>query len=202
MARHYVIALLALGAASVPAQASPVQPSPDSVRERIDLRKLSTCLAERRPDWARKTLALPYLSQAQMRSAMAGVSDSGSCMRGLEIDLRYSGVVGSLAEHYLQSDLKRADARRLAAALSKLEPLNTSEDFALCVVARNPAAARDLALSEPGSQAETEAVGRLESAVGPCTAADEKFTVDLQSLRALTSTALYRGVSTVLASND
>src|SRR3712207_5888661 len=99
MARHHLVAMLALGAASVAAQASPVQPSPDSVKERIELRKVSACLAQKRPDWARETLAMPYLSKAQMRAAMAGISESGSCMRGVELGLRYSGVVGSLAEH-------------------------------------------------------------------------------------------------------
>src|SRR5688572_1167921 len=94
MAKLYLVALLALGA--VPAQAAPVQPAPDSVEERLALRKLSTCLAERRPDWARETLAKPYLSRSQMRSAMKGVSESGGCMKGVDAGLRYSGMVGSL----------------------------------------------------------------------------------------------------------
>ena len=198
MTKLCLAAWVALGAASVPAQASPIQPSPDSVEERMALRKLTACLAEKRPDWARETLAKPYLSPAQMRAAMAGVSESGGCMRGIEAELRYSGMVGSLAEHYLRSDLDRADSARLAAALSTLEPLNTSEDFALCIAARNPAAARALALSEPGSEAETAAAGRLAGALAPCTESGEALTVDLQSLRALTSTALYRGVTRVL----
>lgn len=200
MAKLYLVALLAFGA--VPAQAATVQPAPDSVEERIALRKLSTCLAERRPDWARETLAKPYLSQAQMRSAMKGVSESGSCMRGVDAGLRYSGMVGSLAEHYLRSEIRKTDPKRLVAALSSIEPLNASEDFALCVAARNPAAARDLALSEPGSAAENAAAARLAEGVKPCsTADDEGLSVDLQSLRALASTALYRGVTGVLASN-
>jgi hypothetical protein len=201
MARHYFFTLLALAVASAPALAATVQPAPDSVEERIALRKLSTCLAEKRPDWARETLAKPYLSQSQMRSAMKGVSESGGCMKGVDAGLRYSGMVGSLAEHYLRSEIRKTDPRQLVAALSSIEPLNASEDFALCVAARNPAAARDLALSEPGSQAENAAAARLADAVGPCTSADEGLSIDVQSLRALASTALYRGVTDVLASN-
>ena len=199
MAKHHLFALLALAAA--PALAAPVQPSPDSVEERLALRKLSTCLAERRPDWARDTLAKPYLSQSQMRSAMKGVSESGGCMKGVDAGMRYSGVVASLAEHFLRSEMRRTDPKQLVAALSSIEPLNASEDFALCVAARNPAAARDLALSEPGSEAETAAAARLADAVKPCTVAEESLAIDLQSLRALASTALYRGVTDVLASN-
>ena len=200
MAKLYLVALLALGA--VPAQAATVQPAPDSVEERIAIRKLSTCLAERRPEWARETLAKPYLSHSQMRSAMKGVSESGGCMKGVDAGLRYSGVVASLAEHYLRSEMRKADPKRLVAALSSIEPLNASEDFALCVAARNPAAARELALSEPGSAAENAAAARLADAVKPCTTADDEgLAIDLQSLRALASTALYRGVTDVLASN-
>ena len=81
--------------------------------------------------------------------------------------------------------------------MNTLKPLNVSEDFALCVAARNPAAARDLALSEPGSAAETQAVQQVSAHVPPCVNDGEKPTVELQSLRALISTALYRAMTTV-----
>ena len=87
----------------------------------------------------------------------------------------------------------------MSAKASTLPPRNVTEDFALCVAARNPAAARALALSEPGSDSETQAVGRLAPHVGPCTEPGEDLKVDLQSLRALVSTALYRGVTAALA---
>ena len=119
-----------------------------------------------------------------------------------EFTFRTSGLVGSLAEHFLQAEIERADSARLARALSTLTPLNVTEDFALCVAARDPAAARDLALSEPGSAAEAQAASQVAGYVARCTAEGEQLTVDLQALRALTSTALYRGVTTVLAANN
>ncbi|MEA3053900.1 MAG: hypothetical protein QOG72_2803 [Sphingomonadales bacterium] len=200
MAKSNLAALLALAAVSVQAEAGPIQPSPDSAKERIALRKLTACLAEARPRWGRQTLAKPYLSKEQEGDLGQALMGKDTCTGGPEAEFRFraSGIVGSLAEHYLEADIERADGPRLSQALSTLTPLNVSEDFALCVAARNPAAARDLALSEPGSAAEEQAVAKLAGAVEPCTNDGEALTVDLQSLRALTSTALYRGVTAVL----
>jgi hypothetical protein len=205
MAKLYLAALLALGAAQA-AQAQPpapaIQPSPDTAEERAALRTLTACLAEARPRWARQTLAKPFLSQSQELSVELALTGKDSCTHGPDdtaFRFRASGIVGSLAEHYLQADIGRADSARLAEKLSTLTPLNVSEDFALCVTARNPAAARDLALSEPGSAVEEQSVRKLAAAIEPCTNSDEHLTVDVQSLRALTSTALYRGVTAVLA---
>ena len=205
MARFHVVALLALGAMAAPALAqppAPIQPSPDSAQQRHDLRTLASCLARARPGWARQTLAHPYLSDAQAYAASNALSGNDNCIRGydVEVTFRTSGLVGSLAEHFVQAEIGRADPTRLTRTLAALTPLNVSEDFALCLAARRPAAARALALSEPGSDVEMQAVQEIASAVEPCTAQGERLTVDLQSLRALTSVALYRGITTVTAS--
>jgi hypothetical protein len=205
MTRFLLAALLAAGAASLQAQpptsTASIQPDVDSAEERKKLREFSACLAEARPRWARKTLSYPYLSDAQAGEAATALSGNDSCITSpeAEVTFRTSGLVGSLAEHFLQTDMQKADFARLAKALSTLEPLNVSEDFALCLASRNPAAARDLSLSEPGSAAESEAGRKLTAHVEGCTIPGENLTVDLQSLRALVATALYRGVSVVLA---
>jgi hypothetical protein len=206
MARFYLAALLALGAAaSVHAQApmGAIQPSPDSAAQRKASQKLIACLAEARPRWARDMLSRPYLSDAQTYDATKALRGRDTCVTsrdGTEITFRNSLMVGSLAEHFLKKDIRRADPARVAEKLSTLPPLNVTEDFALCVASRNPAAARDLALSEPGSAAEDSAAARLAAYVEPCTRDSERLTVDLQSLRALVATALYRGVTAVLSS--
>lgn len=202
-AKLYLAAFLAAGAASVHAQPPKVtiQPSPDSAEQRKGLQKLTTCLAEARPRWARGTLARPYLSDAQATQAAQALRGKDTCVvgrDGVEVTFRTSGMVGSLAEHYLRRDLERADSARLAEKLSSLPPLNVTEDFALCVASRNPAAARQLALSEPGSAAEDEAARKVASYLESCTQDNENLTVDLQALRSLVATALYRGVTAVL----
>ena len=208
MARLYLAALLALGAASVQAQppvpAMPIQPSVDSAEQRQALRNLAICLAELRPRWARSTLSQPYRSDAQERTASEALRGTDSCIsrNGAEVTFRTSSVVASLAEHYLRAEIGQLDFARLTAALSTMTPLNASEDFGLCVASGNPAAARDLALSELGSPAEIEAARQLAANLSPCINQGERLTVDLQSLRALTSLALYRGTMTVTAAGN
>lgn len=205
MAKLYLAALIAVAAASAHAQPPKVtlEPSPDSAEQRKASQKLTACLAEARPRWARNTLSRPYLSDAQAYQAAAALRGRDSCVTsrdGVEVTFRTSLMVGSLAEHFLQDGIRRADAARVAEKLSTLPPRNVTEDFALCVAARNPAAARDLALSEPGSAEEDAAARRVFNYVEPCRADTEQLTVDLQALRALVAAALYRGVDAVLAS--
>jgi hypothetical protein len=195
----FLSALLALAAAPAQTQTLPpnVQPSPDSAEERQALRILSACLAKARPRWARHTLSLPYLSDSQAYAASRALSGKDSCVlprNGAEYTFRTSSMVGSLADHFLRTDIQQVDPARLTSALARIAPLNVSEDFALCVAARNPTAARDLVLSDPGSTAETEAIRKFAGYIEICTNESEDLTVDLQALRALISTALYRGV--------
>jgi hypothetical protein len=86
--------------------------------------------------------------------------------------------------------------------LSTLPPLNVTEDFALCVASRDPASARALALSEPGSAAEDAAARKVSAHLESCTQDEERLTVDLQALRSLVATALYRSVTAVLSSRS
>ena len=202
MAKLYLAALLAFGAASS-LQAQPavaINPSADTGAERQRLHDLSYCLARARPRWARQMLAKPYLSQDQARIAAYALGGRDTCLQSredIEVTFRTSSVVSSLAEYFLRTEMPQVDATRLAAVLSTMTPLNVSEDFGLCVAARNPAAARALALSPFNSPAETAAAERLSAAVELCTLENENPSVDLQSLRALTATALYRGVNAV-----
>jgi hypothetical protein len=199
MTRLFLAALLSAGAASAHAQPpvpATMQPSPDSAQQRKASQKLTACLAEARPRWARAVLARPYLSDGQAWDASRALSGRDSCTRGdSEITFRNSLMVGSLAEYFLRREAERVDSARLAQKLSTLPPRNVTEDFALCVASRNPAAARDLALSEPGSADEDIAARKVFAYVDPCTRETEQLTVDLQALRALVAAALYRGVT-------
>lgn len=197
MAKLVLAALLAAGSASVAAQPA-VQPNVDSAESRQALRQMSLCIAQARPRWARQLLARPYLSNEQAYDAAEALEGRDSCIRDdAEITFRTSTIVGSLAEHFVRSEIGGVDFARLSRVLSTMDPRNASEDFALCVAAANPAAARNLALSEFGSPAETQAAAQLGRYVERCTNPGENLTVDLQSLRSLTSSALYRGIVAV-----
>jgi hypothetical protein len=195
MVRSTIAALVALAAASAQAQPGvPIAPNTDTAEELQTIRRLSSCLAEKRPRWARRTLARGYLSNAQARDASEALAGTDNCIRGPEVEVtfRNSALVAGLAEHFLRSDIEGVDFTRIEKALLTVAPLNGSEDFALCVAARDPEAARELSFSDPGSAAETQAAARLARHVPPCVRPGETLTVDQQSLRALMSTALYR----------
>lgn len=203
MSRSVLAIMLAACTASVQAQAAvpvaSIQPSVDTAEQRESLRSLVGCVAKSRQNWARQLLAEPYLSEKQARAAGEIFEGRDTCLRNgeMEVTFRTSSIVSNLAEHFLASDLTRVDKERLALTLNSLVPANASEDFALCVAARGPAAASTLSLSQPGSSEEAQAAGQLAAFVEPCAAKGEKLTVDLQGLRGLMSIALYRAVTNV-----
>jgi len=197
-----LITALLLGAAvSAQAQAAdlatPIQPSVDTAQQRQSLRTLMTCVAKSRPNWARQLLAQPYLGEEQTRTAGEALSGKDRCIMKDETEMtfRTSSMVSNLAEYFLGAELPNADLERLSKSLNTIVPLNSSEDFALCVAARDPASARAIALSEPGGNDEQQAADKLAAQVQPCVIKGEQPTVDLQSLRGLMSIALYRAMT-------
>ncbi|MFL6760232.1 hypothetical protein [Sphingomonas sp.] len=201
--RHLAAILFICG---VPANAAPsvvVHQPIDTPTERQALRKLTFCVAERRPRWAHQLVSYPYLSDAQASAAAELVSGRDNCLGAPEVAVafRISGVAGAVAEYFVRSDLGTSDLRRVSAALATAPPLNVSEDFALCVASRNPAAAVDLVRSELGSADEMQTASALANGVPSCTMPGERVQVDLQALRALIATALYRAVTASSWSN-
>jgi len=197
-----LITALLLGAAvSAQAQAAdlatPIQPSVDTAQQRQSLRTLMTCVAKSRPNWARQLLAQPYLGEEQTRTAGEALSGKDRCIMKDETEMtfRTSSMVSNLAEYFLGAELPNADLERLSKSLNTIVPLNSSEHFALCVAARDPASARAIALSEPGGNDEQQAADKLAAQVQPCVIKGEQPTVDLQSLRGLMSIALYRAMT-------
>jgi hypothetical protein len=203
MVKFLLVALL--GTVAVPAQSqasSPavsIEPSADTPAERQVLRNLSMCLAQLRPDWARGVLEHPYLSSAQASAAAVAVSGRDNCQKQpeVEIEFRTSTLVSALAEYFLRADLPRIDSGRIGQALTSVPARNATEDLGLCLASRNFAAARDLALSDPGTSAEASAARGLGAQVTACSLPGESLKVDLQSLRAIVTVALYRAVTSV-----
>lgn len=201
MKKHCLASLLTMLASAAQSQASAtpvsIQPAVDTAEERQLLRKFTICLAQARPAWARSTLAFPYLSSAQAKAAAEVLTGRDNCLGSHEREMtfRTSTLVGALAEHFVRAEMPRTDMKRLASALAATAPLNVSEDFGLCVASHNIGASTDLALSEPGSAEESKAVSEVAVYVVPCANPGEKLTVDVQSLRALVSNALYRGIT-------
>jgi hypothetical protein len=202
-ARHLTAILLIC---AVPANAAPnvvVHQPVDTATERQALRKLTFCVAERRPRWAHQLVSYPYLSDAQASAAAELVSGRDNCLAAPEVAVafRTSGVAGAVAEHFVGSKMATLDMKRISAALATAPSLNASEDFALCVTSRNPGTALDLVRSELGSAEEMRAASALARGVPSCTMPNERLQVDVEALRALVATALYRAMAASSGSN-
>ena len=193
-------AIVAIAAVSGRVRSQPLThafllPAVDTPAEREALRGLALCVAAERPRWARNLLSHPYLSDAQADAVADIVSGRDRCVPGeQEFVFRTSTVVGALAEHFLAADLPAADPKRLSSQLATIAPLNASEDFALCIASRDPSAAMLMVRSPLGSDAEASAASQLASHLPDCTRADEHLLTDVQAMRALVATALYRAV--------
>ncbi|MES2290546.1 MAG: hypothetical protein V4530_12500 [Pseudomonadota bacterium] len=200
MKKLYLTILLVVGASSAHAQMSaklPVQPNTDTVERRQFLQDIMACLAKARPRWARQTLSYPYLGDAQSGAAAEAFSGNDNCVRGDKVDVtfRTPGIIGGLAEYYLRTAYAQADFSRVSGSLQAMKPMNASEEFAFCLAARDPAVARDLTMSTIGSSAEAALGRQLAGKAAPCVGGGMQISVDVQSLRALMATALYRGVA-------
>lgn len=200
MGRLCFAAFLVIGLSASPGGAAPqvaLETSVDTAQQRQALRKLSLCLAQTRQRWARRTLDQPYLSDSQASAAAEALIGKDNCAGDdeVEVTFRTSGLVGGLAEHFVKRDSTGLDPARLGGRLATATARNVTEDFAMCVASRNPAAARDMALSDPGSAAESAAGGLLAVHVEPCTNRGEQLAVDLQALRSLMAIALYRATT-------
>src|SRR5205085_11168931 len=149
--------------AQAQASASPIRVSVDTPEQRQALRQLTMCLAETRPRWGRATLAHAYWSDDQAKAAAEGLSGHDSCLRSpaTELTFRTSTLVGALAEYFVRADADRIDLKQLSSTLATIEPLNASEDFALCIATADARAALDLVLSAPGSNVEHSAASKL-----------------------------------------
>jgi hypothetical protein len=182
---------------TAPAAAAVIQPPLDTPQERQALRKLTICVAQLRPQWARTMLSYPYLSDDQASIAAEMVSGRDNCLGKHEVAVafRTSSVVGFAAEHLVQAEMVKVDPKRIGNALNSVAPKNASEDFGLCLAARDPSEALDLAYSDPGSGREASAAGQVALGLSYCSKPGESLKVDVQALRALVATALYRGVT-------
>jgi len=157
------------------------------------------CVARNRGRMAEAILAQPLFSDEQGGLARRSVGGEDGCL-GYEGELRFSPtlLVGAMAEHFVLTRHRNDDLGPVAAIADAglaelgLEPRSVHEDVALCIVRRDPAAARALLESRPASDREGEAVGRLVPSLGPCLPAGNEYRLNHAAVRSLAAVGLYR----------
>ena len=128
------------------------------------------CVADTRPAYVEKVLGLPFLSPAQQAVLKRPPDGEDYCIGYLPVELEVRGrgqIAAGMAEAVYMRRYGRIGAAAVAAGSAAIKPRNGVEDFALCLVRRNPNAARALLDTVPGPN-ETAAFQTLIPDLGPC----------------------------------
>jgi hypothetical protein len=183
---------------------APVQPDTHSRDDALRLmNQFARCVGHQRRKDARAVLDLP-LGSAEQNHAIAriiGVHEECMGEGGVELHFPGSALVGGLAEQLILDLYPGADVSFLAGLSdadqqrSGFAPRNLSEDFALCVLRRDPASVRALVDTQPTSPGEAAVVRKLVPQFGPCAVAGQTMTLDKPSVRLMLAFGLYRALA-------
>jgi hypothetical protein len=163
------------------------------------LNQFARCFADQRRKATISLLALPYMSEEQSKAIKSLISGAQECMvDGFELRFKPPAVVGGLAEQMIVDLYKNADVTDFAGmtdeALEQLsvKPRNYAEDFAQCVVRRDPQKVALLIQTKVASDAEAAAVQQLVSHLGPCLVSGQTISLNKPSVRSILAVGLYR----------
>jgi hypothetical protein len=122
------------------------------------------------------------------------------CLGNNQVVLGFASVLlaGGIAEYFLTNRYRLAEINTVGAmsdeaiASAGLVSRNSYEMLSLCVIRRDPAAARAIVDTRPRSPEERAAFQRLVPNVAPCVPANFEMTFSRSALRALIAAGLYR----------
>lgn len=186
---------------------APVQPDTHSQEDAIRLmNQFARCIGHQRRKEARAVLDLPLGSTEQNRAIARMVGGQEECLGDGAAELHFPApaLIGGLAEQLILDLYPGADPSSLA-GLSDADqqkrgfaPRNLSEDFALCVVRRDPASVRAFIDTQPASPGEDQVVRKLVPQFGPCAVAGQTLKLDKLSIRLMLAFGLYRALAVTL----
>jgi hypothetical protein len=191
-----LLAALALLAAE-PALAAPAGSNqPEDLRRMHDL---AQCIVRNNAPEARRILELDHGTSAYDRQIRRSVTSVRPCVR-FSGSLRMAHVLlsGAFAEALLPGALKgQTLASRAAYDPSKpaIPARNEGEYLGLCAVRSMPAEVAALLATEPGSDAEKQALTPIVPGLAPCVKEGAAATLNRPGLRALLALAAHRIVT-------
>jgi hypothetical protein len=168
------------------------------------LNGFSRCYARQNKLAARKILALPFAGSEQSDALAKDVGGVEECMglnTGLTLKAPPPAMIGGMAEQLVLDDYAKADVSAFGSISDEqldaagLAPRNGNEDMALCLVRKDPAAARALIDSTPAGEEEAKQVQRFIPHLSECVPQGLTLTLNKSAIRAHTSVALYRLLS-------
>lgn len=162
----------------------------------------SRCIANQRQRAAERLLDMPLGGSAQTTGIAALIGGQEECIYGnLKLRFQPGAMIGGMAEGVIALRYKNADVAGLAAITDEqldaagVAPRTGAEDFATCIVRRDPAGAKALIASEVSSAAEAAQVKRLVPHLGGCLVAGGSVKLNAFSVRTHVAVGLYRLLS-------
>ena len=160
------------------------------------------CVAQSRLRWAENVLAMPLYSEEQHETVRRAISGIEGCWQaGADLQFPAQLLIGGMAEHFIETRYRDTDLGRFAGLTNErmiqmgITPLSAYERLAICVVARDPAAVRDLIRAVPRTTSEGDAFRRVFPNLPPCVPNGFTMSFSRVELRAILSSGLYRALS-------
>jgi hypothetical protein len=181
--------------------------SEDQATARRVMRRFSGCVARARRRWAETAVQLPIHGAEQNSYIARHLSGEDDCMgySGAELRFQPALVVGGMAEELIETHYRSADLGPVA-QLSDAElearglmPRNGNEDFAICVVRRDPVLVRELLRTTPATPREMDSARRLTPHLGHCLYQGQTMNFHPSALRTLLAPSLYRILASLVS---
>jgi hypothetical protein len=162
----------------------------------------SRCIANQRQRAAVRLLDLPLGGKEQTAGIEDLIGGQEDCIYGnLRLRFQPAAMIGGMAEGLIALRFKGADVAGLAAITDEqldaagVGPRTGAEDFATCIVRRDPAAAKALIDSEVWSDTEASQIQRLKPHLGGCLVAGSSLKLNAFAVRTHVAVGLYRLLS-------
>jgi len=162
--------------------------------------QFARCVADTRGNWAQQLLELPFTSESQIKQLHDRLGGWDDCLATYQFNLKLNEVslLGGMAEKLTIKRFKAGDSSRFGSVTddqlfaSAAAPRNTSEDFAMCLVRKNPRAVRALIEAVPTSGEETASLNQLIPHLSTCVPSGMNLKLNAGTIRSYSAYGLYR----------
>lgn len=167
------------------------EPGTDDAR--ILAHTVSRCVADTRRVRAAEIVKLPFRSKEQVTAASRLIGGEEKCMGSVSVELTFNTdmLVMGMAEELFLASYKRADINAVIESGKGFVARDNLEDIGLCVARANPAAAKALLETPPGTARENAAFRAVVPLLGPCVPAGATLIFKKTVIRGSIAIALY-----------
>jgi hypothetical protein len=166
------------------------------------VRSFAACFARAQATVSQALVRAPFGGDEQIRGTTRALESEQRCLDDPTIRVSLDGrrFVGYLSEYFLTGQLAQDDLTGLVNLPNEqlqplnLMPRNPTEDFALCVVRRDPQGVRTFVSTNPATDEERGAARALMTHLQGCLPAGSTISLTTGELRGYLAPSLYRAL--------